>query len=609
MAIGRLSKHLGQWKKPWGEGLFSEMEKFCRWCAGAFFIFLLGSIGRGQEIFPVEAIKPGMRGVTYTVIQGNEILKLETEILGVAWDRLGPGRHMIVGKLVDDRTKLTGAVHGMSGSPLYIDGKLAGALSRRIAAFEKDGHCGFTPIKDMLDVGRRKGKSGIDPIFRPALTKRSEEERLAGKGREASEVFLGLPLSLTGWREEWIDWARKALGDTPGLLLMAGADGGKREDKEYPLEPGAPLAAVLVSGDITMAATGTLTWKQGNEVLAFGHPMMGLGPVEVPLASAEIITTVPSYLRPYKMANIGKLAGVIRQDRLSAVAGEIGSVPEMASYEIHRRHNGEERPVLRGSFVKDAILSPLLLRLLLLRSMLDEQDISSDFSMRLRGELAFKGLPPLRLSGIYSGGMEQKFRAILDQIMSVGELYTRFPKRLEANSLKLEVETVEEGKVWRLREVEVKNPVVRCHDDLVVVVRLENRLGEVRSEEMNVSLPESIKSGQFFLRVAGGQDLDVMEQSLAWRWRTDALPEEVIRSMNRHFESDALYVQVVTEVPGLVVKGRKQPNLPLSVRDVVDGGKRVKSGFRSLDEKVWLESKHQWYGLVSGSKIIGLLVE
>ncbi|HEY8965958.1 MAG TPA: sporulation protein SpoOM, partial [Candidatus Methylacidiphilales bacterium] len=279
------------------------------------------------RLIPTSEIKPGMHGVSYTVLQGSEIVPLDTEILGVAENALGPGYDLIIGKLVDPKSALVEAVHGMSGSPLYIDGRLAGALSRRLTQFEKDGHCGFTPIADMLRVEGPDGKGTF--ASRAAKGEASEppfsvEGLLRGQiaGAVASPGFaaLGVPLSVTGLSAELTGKVLKSFGmEASGWIPVSGGSRSEARLAKAELQPGSPVSAVLMTGDLAAAGTGTLTWRDGDRVLAFGHPMLGVGRSAWGLAPAEIITTIPSYLYPHKLANTGPVVGTIVQDRLSAV--------------------------------------------------------------------------------------------------------------------------------------------------------------------------------------------------------------------------------------------------------------------------------------------------
>ncbi|MEZ5406295.1 MAG: SpoIVB peptidase S55 domain-containing protein [Verrucomicrobiia bacterium] len=353
-------------------------------------------ISRAEEIFPASQIKAGMKGTTYTVLQGTNVVPLETEILGVSEDYLGPGKDLIIAKLVDEKTKLTGAVHGMSGSPLYIDGKLVGALSRRIAMFEKDGHCGFTPIADMLTINQKAKNVKIashPKRFFPGYSWLQNDEKSG---------WLSVPLSMSGvsgYAKKIID----KIWEGSGFFMASGGGGRGQSQPGAELLPGAPVSVALLTGDLHMAGTGTVTWRQGDQLLAFGHPMFGWGDVELPLCEAEIVSTVPSYEMPYKLANVRRTVGTLTQDRLSAVGGVVGPMPTLPRYRVTVQWENQQSKVYEGNFVSHELLTPVILASLVGSVLLENDEASAKWSVALKGQLALKGHEPLNFDAFSSG--------------------------------------------------------------------------------------------------------------------------------------------------------------------------------------------------------------
>lgn len=558
-----------------------------------------------DEVFHVSEIKPGLHGKTRTVMQGTKIIELDTEILGVQKDGIAPGRDLIIGKLVDVQTALTGAVHGMSGSPLYIGEKLVGALSRRIGVFEKDGHCGFTPIEDMLDVANRP--ASVEEKANVALSPMRFGPMFAKAGSTPSSLF-SIPMTITGWREEWKPLFEKLFGYNTSWLPVAGGGGGvEKEASAYPLEPGSPLAAVMISGDVTVAGTGTLTWMNGNRIAGFGHPMNGLGDVNVPFASAEIITVVPSYLMPYKLSNTGRMAGTMQQDRLSAVAGVLGPLPRMASYEIHRTHGKETRPTWRGSFVPDPNMAPGLITMLFLSALNDGQDASENFTVTLSGQVQFKDLPPLNIYAVYSGTQAQRLDAITEQVTLLNQLYEVFPRQLNVESLSLDIKTLEEASVWKLQNVLPSQKTWRPGETVKLSLTLRNLKGEEREVVQEIKLPEEIKEGCVMLRVSSGREM-IQREFEKINTEGNPKPKEVIDVINRNYSREALYLQVVTDTQGYAVYSKEQMLLPLSVLSVLQRGGE-KSYLTAMNEKIWDSFPINCPGVVLGEKIVELEVK
>jgi len=468
------------------------------------------------EILPVDQIRPGMHGLTYTVMKGNEIVPLQTEILGVAKNFEGPGLDLIIGRLIDEKTQLTGAVHGMSGSPLYIDGKLVGALSQRIATFEKDGHCGFTPIADMLKVA---------DLVRPATQARQQSESLplmnftsllpkglGGSGPGFSA--LAVPLSVSGVRSDiFTQWLNRCgLG---GEMLLTVPGGGSMDaagagaiKSAMDIKAGSPLAAVFMSGDISIAGTGTCTWRKGDRILAFGHPMFGFGDSELPMAGAEIVTTIPSYETPYKLSNTGPIIGTIYQDRVSAIAGVMGQVPPLAAYLIERTHEGEKLPGLKGTFAPHPLLTPLLVGTAMQSALSQSLEMARTLSVHMTGELTFANHPALKLDGIFSGEENTLPDLMASTLQPLQKLFTLRDDHLVAQNLHVSFDTQERMKNWKVESIHTDAREIEPNGQIHLTVELREEYGARTSQTFALSLPENIKSGTVSIRVGGSAELD-----------------------------------------------------------------------------------------------------
>lgn len=557
------------------------------------------------ENFPVEDIKPGMRGTTLTVMQGTEIISLETELLGVLKNGLGPGKDLIIGKLVDERTRLTGAVHGMSGSPLYVQGKLVGALSRRLMSFEKDGHCGFTPIADMLDVqnrgqGKQLERTGLSP-FLSAWNSQAASAALSKSLTPQLDTgsWLSVPLGMSGWSEGMISSMGELFRGMTGLLPVSSSSSGGSSKTTIEMKPGSALSVVLIDGDLKAGGTGTATTVDGSRVTGFGHPMMGIGPTELPMAAAEIITTMPSYLVPHKISNIGALCGTIWQDRLSAVSGELGAIPKMAQYEIHKKHEGQNRPSLKGTFVKEEWIAPQLMAMLLARAVMDQQDFSEDSTLQLRGEIVFKGLPKLEIRGLYSGGMSERFRSLFDQLSPLMNLYSSFPKQIEVEAFRVKVETFERASQWQLETLNVREQKLVKGQTVQALLKFKNGLGQARFEEVELSVPEELKQTSFSLRAIAGAQLQAADRTQK-NLVGSAQASDLIRALNQYFEPNVLFLQLITNEEGTMSRNQLQLGLPYSVSKIRTGTEAESLRIVS-SAKVWTEKRVTMPGVVTGS--------
>jgi len=566
------------------------------------------------EIFPVDQIKPGLRGLTYTVMKGNEIVPLQTEILGVAKNAQGPGLDLIIGRLIDEKTQLTGAVHGMSGSPLYVDGKLVGALSERIATFEKDGHCGFTPIADMLKV---------ENLIHPASQARQQSESLPlinftallpqnmgspGPGFSA----LAVPLSVSGVRPDiFTQWLNRCgLGREMLLTVPGGGSmdttsvGALKEAME--IKAGSPLAAVFMSGDISIAGTGTCTWRKGDHILAFGHPMFGFGDSELPMAGAEIVTTIPSFETPYKLSNTGPIVGTIYQDRVSAIAGILGQAPPLATYLIERTHEGEKLPALKGTFAPHPLLTPLLVGTAMQSALSESLEMARTLSVHMTGDLTFANHPALKLDGIFSGEENTLPDLLASTLQPLQKLFALRDDHLVAQNLHISFDTEERMKNWTVESIHTDAREIEPNGQIHLTVELREEYGARTSQTFALSLPENIKSGAVAIRVGGSAELD--NNRLTRNIQNAHTVDEMINLFNQRRLQDRVYVQAVTTATGEVVHDREMPALPGSIRSVMEGNNNSVASV-PLSEQVWLELSAQLPGVVHGRQEVEVAVK
>ncbi|VVM06659.1 hypothetical protein MAMC_01168 [Methylacidimicrobium cyclopophantes] len=571
-------------------------------CLGAFSLPTEMPAATQEPIFPKSQLRPGMHGLTYTVLQGSKIEPLQTEILGIAKDYVGPGLDLIIAKLIDAKTVTTGAVHGMSGSPLYIDGKLVGALSRRIASFEKDGHCGFTPIEDMLRVEREPAPE----LGRPFPTQLRETWHLAGRlplrGAMLRADYLSIPLSVGGLNPQAAARFLEALG-LRGSPVMAVPGGGTTAmvGDGSALEPGAPLAAVMMTGDINISGTGTLTWRNGNRVLAFGHPMFGFGKSDLPMAAAEVVTTVPSYEMPYKLTNVGKVIGTILEDRLSAIGGEVGQMPKLASYRIERLHRGRTLPTLRGEFVSHPLLTPLLVDLAIGQIFSATDSFGRSFTLSIDGVVHFRNLPPLHLRGIYSGEDGDLVAAISEMVQPLQMLFQQPWKEPLVESLELKTESAEEEENWIIEQASVDNPRCRPGSTISVEVVLQERHGRRLRRRIPLVLPAGLHDQPVAIRIASGRSLDT--RALLRKAPSAESAEDLIALLNEQHPNDMLYVQAVTESSGLVSEATDLPALPPTVRSTLSPPTSSKKS-DPWNDLIWTEVSLSVPGVINGEQLV-----
>ena len=575
-----------------------------------FFFFLSLVHLRAEEIFPLSQIKAGMKGVTLTVLQGTNIVPVETEILGVAEDYLGPGKDLIIGKLVDEKTKLTGAVHGMSGSPLYIEGKMAGALSRRIAMFEKDGHCGFTPIADMLEVGKKTNLS----------THVSWQPRRSFPGSSIWQnsqfgSWLSLPLSFSGTSL----FAKKALERIWGKLgfVVAEASGfGSGEKRGGELQPGSPVAAAFLTGDLRMAGTGTLTWRQGNRILAFGHPMMNLGETALPMCEAEIISTIPSYETPYKLANVRRVVGVVQQDRLSAIAGEVGQIPVLPRYRVTMQFDENKPKVFEGNFLSHESITPFLLASLMIEALFGNDEIGAECSIALQGQLGVKGKEPLNFDFYASGKEDSAFSLALEVARRVNDLYEQRLEEVKADFFDVTLKIKSQVSQLRIDSVRLEPQRPKLGEKVKVVVGLKPDYGKRQEKSFLLELPEELGRGEeISVEVASGfafyyQDKqETMRRNVVYEGSTieqSETLEGLLKKWNEQRSANELVVRLLNRRSGVQQGENRMEGLPPSVNEVL---LETETGVAPLLKNQLLEKSARVEAEISGKAVTSFIMD
>ena len=332
----------------------------------------LPAAGQPSQILAADKVVAGMKGYGLSDFgDGKGIQRFDVEIIGTM-KRFAPGQDMILARVSGAGLERSGIIAGMSGSPIYVEDKLVGALAYGWP-FSKDAICGITPIQSMLDIRKAPAAAPVpiagatvstggliqamrDRHFVPAL-----EALLAPfRPTQASGAMAPLPLPVS------FSGGANASGLVSRLMEAAGwmatPSGGAAAPAALPgrLEPGSAISTVLLTGDMDLAATGTVTWVDGSSVLAFGHPFLSMGPVDMPMAEAQVLTILPSVFRSFKFSATGGVLGSVSQDRSSGILGNFGTRAAMVPVRV--RLSSEDIPTQTFHFevVHNSMLTPIL---------------------------------------------------------------------------------------------------------------------------------------------------------------------------------------------------------------------------------------------------------
>ena len=378
----------------------------------------LGSpaIAAAPTVLPFDQVRPGMKGVGLTVFSGTEVREFEVEILGTL-PNVGPGRNLILGRCAGGPLAATGVLSGMSGSPVFLEGKLAGAVAYSWG-FAKEPIAGITPIEEMLSAAARLeaptarsrgGKGGAPGAverlrFPERLGSAFPDALLSLLPAPAAPAPIALPVSVAGVGTEGFraiePWLSRA-----GLSPVQGGGPGAAPAPSPDLVPGSAVGLKLARGDFDVTATGTVTWVDGDRVLAFGHPLYGLGSVDFPMTGARAEALLPSLQQSARIAVPLSEIGAFRQDLSAGIFGTLGATPRMIPVRLQLGSGGAGTESFSFDVVEDPLLAPLLLYAGLNGILASRERIHGEVTVRVRegSVIRLEGSDEIELDNLWVG--------------------------------------------------------------------------------------------------------------------------------------------------------------------------------------------------------------
>ncbi|MGB6811298.1 MAG: SpoIVB peptidase S55 domain-containing protein, partial [Candidatus Sulfotelmatobacter sp.] len=390
--------------------------------------------GPNPQIITVNQIHAGMRGVAYTVFQGVKPEAMEVEVLGVLHNVNGPKGDIILVRLHGQKVEYTGVVAGMSGSPVYLDGKLAGALAFRIGEFSKEPIAGVTPIADMLEISALDRSPAEDAsAVKPSVTAVAGKTGAPGEGfalpdsadsagRDFTNYLkpIETPLVFNGFSEEAIQLFAGQFASA-GIVPVMGAGSVSNDKQPEPLEPGSAVSAILVRGDMDIAATCSVTYVDPQRLLACGHPLLQFGSVDLPMNKAEVLATLASPLNAFKIVNTTESVGTFVQDRHTGIMGVFDRQPEMipVTLSIHSS-TGEKQ--FHYEVLNNPKLTPVALMVTVFNALHGVNEFGEEITYRLAGSIGVKGFPDVMMRNMFAP-TENGQPAAMQAAISLGERF------------------------------------------------------------------------------------------------------------------------------------------------------------------------------------------
>ena len=542
-----------------------------------------GLVQAATQTMPIEQVKPGLKGKGRTVFLAGNIEEFDAEILGIIPNNQAK-RSIIIARLSGKGLETTGIIQGMSGSPVYIDGKLIGAVAYSFP-FSKEPIAGITPIGEMLAVAEPPGAA--KPSTRPSLPFRASlalgDLMEAAKDLVAARpaVFsqgqtlstIGIPLVFGGFSRAVVEQAQpylRNLGLNPVDWGAAGQSAPAVPQAQAALREGDPVAVELVGGDLSSAAVGTVTYVDGDQILAFGHPLYNLGKVDYGLAAANVVVVVPSLESSFKLATAGRRLGRFTQDRTAGMLGELGKMPQPVPLEIRLNAGGGRTKEFKLELANDKILTPLLVNMTLASVLANEGRSVGDLSYGLEGDVYLDNGTSVHLEDLFSGNLDAAGTGLSGLLTAVVYFLDNNEfQPVGIHRISLNIRAMEEARFASLERVWLDKYEANPGERIQVKLYCRAFGGETFEEEGAIEAPPLPAGSEFNLIIADAASIHQLE-TLQYRSQ-DFVPRslgQLIRLLNNLRKNNRIYFKLMASKPGLFVKGEEMPNLPPSMKSL-----------------------------------------
>jgi hypothetical protein len=593
----------------------------------------------------VDEVRPGMVGVGRTVFEGDRVEEFKVHILGVLRNTNAPRRNLVLARLEGGPLASMGVVAGMSGSPVYIDGRLLGAVAYSLGQFPKEPIAGITPIEEMIEsagpapprspagtVGRIDLPLTADKVaaalrqafsrFRQPFADRPGDIRLDGLGLvdepRASELGvlmrpIATPLALGGFSGPVRDTVSSALRDS-GFVPMPdgnpseGARSARAQERPGPgaaLRPGDPVGVNLITGDIVMGATGTVTEVDGTNVYAFGHSFYNLGTTEFPMTRAFVFALLPSLQTSMKIATTGDTIGTFRQDRATAIAGTLGKGPELVPVRISLETERGLRKTFDFQIVDDQLFTPLLTHITLLNTLSSYEREFGVATFTVKGSAKVRGHGEIVFDDVLAGDSPAN-GAATTVVAPIAALMGNALERATVEGVDLRITTSERPRTSTLERVWLDGAKVRPGTTVSLKVLLRTYRGDEVIRTVPIDIPANA-SGSLSVLVSDGAKLAQMEQRDARTSQPQSL-DQMVRLLNKVRRNNRLYIRLLRQEDGAVINGEALGALPPSVLAVMESDRNGGS-FSPLRNAMAGEWEIATDSAVSGSRTLTITIQ
>jgi len=571
-----------------------------------------------------------MKGQVYTILEGDRIDAIDLEVVGVMPNLLGPKQHILLVALKGPKAERVGVAFGMSGSPVYVEGKLAGALSLLMGIFAKEPLAGVTPIENVLAVeqaaeGTESARAEL-PHLLPAEASAKEApdptqnrypvpaELSARAGlspdlaRGASLTPIAAPLVFSGFHPATLQQFGEQLSSY-GLVAVAGGTA-KPQPDDADLKPGDMASMVLVEGDLSLQASCTVTALVGDQVYVCGHPIFGFGSLETPMARGRVLTTLVSTFVSAKIVNAGGIIGRFAEDRRTGVLGRLGAAPPLIPVELEFTTPAKKEQY-RFEAVDHAKLTPLLVTIAVFNGLVGSTAYGEGTTFQLRGEIEVRNHSKVSLENMFTPTdffiPDAVFVALnVQNIFS--RIYSNPYERADIERIRLHITSIPQRRLATIESAWSEKSEVSPGEQTSVKVQLRPYRSAPIIQEVRITIPPQAARGTLRILVSDSETLNRMGRLLTLNPQTRlAGLEQLITLLNRERRNDRLYVTLLQPTPTLLMEDKELPNAPLSEINVL-GQQRASGSSLLLRESTAGEWSVPMNQVMSGQYILTIQV-
>lgn len=544
----------------------------------------------GLEFMPVDDVRPGMKGIGKTVFEGTKIEDFSVEIIGVM-KKVNPHSDVILARVSGGPLEKTGVISGMSGSPVYIDGKLVGALAYSYGPFAKEPIAGITPIHEMLQVLEKKNTEPSRD-FIPAKTSAA-----------GALQHLPLPVVTTAAAAGYASRFPELFAN-PALVLVAG--GGKAPDTGFALEPGAAVGVQLVTGDLDWTAIGTLTYKQGDRILAFGHPLFSGGSVDLPLCSGFINAVLASQSASYKMASPMATIGRVVQDRRTGIAAVIGGQSTLIPLNVSVTSSGTTRRY-RYQVIDHKQLTPNLVGMCAYSSLMATERSLGSATVECDYRLTITDRSPYARKNLFAGD-DAPGEAAAAVAGDLAQIMNNRLTDIEIDSAAITLTLSETSRTAVIERAFLDRDVVRPGDTLPLRIFLKPFGFPTEQKTVALALPPGLPAGELTVFVSFADSAVLFERRAAPGKYAPATAGQLIDLLGRRPANNDIVVSVFADIAGATAAGRELPGLPPSAISVIKRS-NAEGAFQLTNRSLVLRTTIPTGYVVRGTALLGATVE